>query len=269
MDIHKPKPWHGVREFLKEYVIIVVGVLTALGAEQGVEWLHWRHQIELAHEALAFDMKRIMGWAGLQDALSPCFGARLDEIDKALDAAQATGRLPPLGKLPDHGRGSWVMRSWSMLTYGQILPHLPTSEQISLSALNVQVEVEHQNDQEFVNGWRTLSAIAGTGRPMDGAEITRLKEVVLNMRAKAASLRQGAIRSETFVIQSGVISRRVLEAAWRQGVENAKLNRPVCSPLPAFNAGDRDRSSVFLAQPMTAPGAAQMDDTGIRDEKLK
>lgn len=32
MDIHKPKPWHGVREFLKEYLIIVVGVLTALAA---------------------------------------------------------------------------------------------------------------------------------------------------------------------------------------------------------------------------------------------
>ena len=43
MDIHKPKPWHGWREFLKEYVIIVVGVLTALAAEQAVEWLHWRH----------------------------------------------------------------------------------------------------------------------------------------------------------------------------------------------------------------------------------
>ncbi|MDB5442210.1 MAG: hypothetical protein JWP73_586, partial [Phenylobacterium sp.] len=33
MDIHKPKPWHGLREFLKEYAIIVVGVLTALAAE--------------------------------------------------------------------------------------------------------------------------------------------------------------------------------------------------------------------------------------------
>ena len=42
MDIHKPKPWHGLREFLKEYLIIVVGVLTALAAEAGVEWLHWR-----------------------------------------------------------------------------------------------------------------------------------------------------------------------------------------------------------------------------------
>ena len=30
MDIHKPKPWHGVREFLKEYLIIVVGAQTAL-----------------------------------------------------------------------------------------------------------------------------------------------------------------------------------------------------------------------------------------------
>jgi len=37
MDIHKPKPWHGVREFLKEYLIIVVGVLTALAAESAVE----------------------------------------------------------------------------------------------------------------------------------------------------------------------------------------------------------------------------------------
>ena len=40
MDIHKPEPWHTVREFLKEYVIIVVGVLTALGAEQAVEAVH-------------------------------------------------------------------------------------------------------------------------------------------------------------------------------------------------------------------------------------
>jgi hypothetical protein len=35
MDIHKPKPWHGLREFLKEYLIIVVGVMTALAGECG------------------------------------------------------------------------------------------------------------------------------------------------------------------------------------------------------------------------------------------
>ena len=48
MDIHKPKPWHGLREFLKEYLIIVVGVLTALGLEQVADMLHWRHKIDEA-----------------------------------------------------------------------------------------------------------------------------------------------------------------------------------------------------------------------------
>jgi hypothetical protein len=52
VEIHKPKPWHGFREFLKEYLIIVVGVLTALAFEQGVEWLHWRNQIAETEAAL-------------------------------------------------------------------------------------------------------------------------------------------------------------------------------------------------------------------------
>ena len=52
MDIHKPKPWHSVREFLKEYAIVVVGVLTALGAEQAVEQLHWAHEVRSARAAL-------------------------------------------------------------------------------------------------------------------------------------------------------------------------------------------------------------------------
>lgn len=37
MHIHLPKALHGWRDFLKEVGIIVLGVLIALGAEQGVE----------------------------------------------------------------------------------------------------------------------------------------------------------------------------------------------------------------------------------------
>ena len=40
MEVHKPKPIRNWREFLKEYAIIVIGVLTALAAEQAVETLH-------------------------------------------------------------------------------------------------------------------------------------------------------------------------------------------------------------------------------------
>ena len=37
MEVHKPKPWRGAREFAKEIGTILIGVLLALGAEQGVE----------------------------------------------------------------------------------------------------------------------------------------------------------------------------------------------------------------------------------------
>jgi hypothetical protein len=40
MDNHNPKPWHGVREFLKEYAIIVIVVPTALGADAMVQRVH-------------------------------------------------------------------------------------------------------------------------------------------------------------------------------------------------------------------------------------
>ncbi len=52
MDIHKPKPWHGPREFAKEYAIIVIGVLTALAAEQTVEWLHRHAELAETREAI-------------------------------------------------------------------------------------------------------------------------------------------------------------------------------------------------------------------------
>ena len=40
------------RKFLKEYVIILVGALTALAAESGVEWLDWRRAVVEARAAL-------------------------------------------------------------------------------------------------------------------------------------------------------------------------------------------------------------------------
>jgi hypothetical protein len=45
MDVHRPKPWRGWRELLKEVGTIVIGVLIAIGAEQTAEALHHRAQV--------------------------------------------------------------------------------------------------------------------------------------------------------------------------------------------------------------------------------
>jgi hypothetical protein len=91
MDIHKPKPWHGVREFLKEYVIIVVGVLTALGAEQVAEALHGRHVVHEAEAAMRSELvDDDLPQAYVRMAVTPCMVRDLDALKSAVDA-----RMPP------------------------------------------------------------------------------------------------------------------------------------------------------------------------------
>jgi hypothetical protein len=81
MDIHKPKPWRGVREFLKEYLIIVVGVLTALAAEQAVEW--GREQSDLREARAALHEEVVRDATGLRIAAQEdhCFLGVMDRYE--------------------------------------------------------------------------------------------------------------------------------------------------------------------------------------------
>ena len=81
MDIHKPKPWHGLREFLKEYMINVVGVLTALAAEQSVEWLHWQERVEEGRQALKQEVMAQDRSFVYRIAVHPCVESRLTEME--------------------------------------------------------------------------------------------------------------------------------------------------------------------------------------------
>ncbi len=272
MDLHKPKPWHGLREFLKEYVIIVVGVLTALGAEQGAEWLHWQHQVEVARQSLTFDMTRTLAWDGAQQAVTPCVGARLDEIEKLLEQAQTTGRLPDVGHIPRLGRASWVLRSWSALTYGQVLGHMSNREQISLSGLALAVEGANKSAVQLSEQWETLRAMGGPARQISREEVAALRRAVYDAREQANGLRVSAERIETFALQTELLPRAQLEAARTDGIQaigRMVMSGPLCKPIPRDFTPGGDENSATLAAPIRSFGGGDMDVMGLRNEALK
>ena len=88
MDVHKPKPWHGLREFLKEYVIIVVGVLTALGAEQAVQTLHENRIADEARESIRAEVRENLFWLERRANHQPCVRQQYTEIGQVLDRAR-------------------------------------------------------------------------------------------------------------------------------------------------------------------------------------
>jgi hypothetical protein len=134
MDIHKPKPWHGSREFLKEYLIIVVGVLTALGAEQSVEWLHWRHEVAETREALKQELVSNATRIRFSQIEDRCVFAALDRMDAAalLDDGDNPTRF--LRHTSPH-LVNFVSSVWEISKSGQAVAHLPTPERLAYARL--------------------------------------------------------------------------------------------------------------------------------------
>lgn len=95
MEIHKPKPWHGAREFLKEYLIIVIGVLTALGAEQAAEAAHWSYSVREAKASIHSELVLATVFADERLARKACSDAYLDTLSAAVAASPATWEPRP------------------------------------------------------------------------------------------------------------------------------------------------------------------------------
>lgn len=188
MDIHKPKPWHGIREFLKEYIIIVVGVLTALGAEQGVEWLHWRHEVAVADAALRVELhfnganafRYIVSW--------PCERKRLDEL--SADLRRTTGlwrgqsfvwegrRLAFIAP----GRG-WPRASWEEYKANGAVQHMSEARRRLFGGAYVHVDSAIDWNSDLSHSIADL-AILADDLPL--TDVTRDRELAAVERARFA-----------------------------------------------------------------------------------
>ncbi len=94
MDIHKPKPWHGWREFLKELGTIILGIVIALSLEAAVEALRERGQAAEARRNIRQELAENLGKMQLRAEALPCEIRRLDEAQDLLDRAGRGERLP-------------------------------------------------------------------------------------------------------------------------------------------------------------------------------
>jgi hypothetical protein len=136
MDIHKPKPWHGVHELLKEIGIIVIGVLIALGAEQSVEWLHWRERATHAETAMRQDVNDVLDGMMERIEIQPCLDRRLVAMrDRLIASGPQWAPMspfitsgPPAGSTYAtyaHPMHTWPTASWLNAVASTAATHLP------------------------------------------------------------------------------------------------------------------------------------------------
>lgn len=133
MHVHLPKPLHGWRAFLGEVGIIVLGVLIALGFEQFVSALQWRHDTEAARRSLHEDVADNLEEASARQFQQRCVDHRLDEL-AILFRQHSSGQ-------PIHIRGvigrplfyTGSRATWQIALSSQALAHMPLPEKLRFS----------------------------------------------------------------------------------------------------------------------------------------
>jgi hypothetical protein len=100
LEIHKPKPVQGWREFLTEIGIIVIGVLVALSAEQVVENIRMGQEVRSFRETINHEIGLNLFVYDVRARQFPCEGRRIAALQTWLGEARSGARVPALIPAP-------------------------------------------------------------------------------------------------------------------------------------------------------------------------
>jgi hypothetical protein len=170
MDVHKPKLLHNWRELLKEWGIIVLGVLTALFAEQAVQSFEWHQKVDAAIADMDNELTRGNGpQAYARLAMHDCVAARLDDMRNAVER----GDRAQSRKLID---SFWLpKRTWDSLaresaTASDIASHMPHDRMFQYRiAYEMVPDLQRLADKELAD-LGNLRALAATGGAIETPE---------------------------------------------------------------------------------------------------
>ncbi|HXU99668.1 MAG TPA: hypothetical protein VG166_04145 [Caulobacteraceae bacterium] len=249
MHIHKPRSFHGLAEFVKEYGIIVLGVLTALALEQLVETFHWRHEVAETRKRLSVELATVMAQARQRAANSVCVERRLDELAGVVDEAARSGRLPPLGEPKTPMMFIWGSGVWQSAAGGQTAAHLGPGELMGYSdAYKFLARVDEANQAEW-KVWTTLYGLAGPGRPFDTQDAATFRQAIGQARYFDSYIGGMGVRARQSLDAYGIgfDTRRYRQVLTRR-IQDLPICKPIAGPPPADYGAAPGRTFVADAR---------------------
>ena len=154
MEFHKPKPIHNWREFLKEYAIIVLGVATALAAEQAVEAVHNLERAAQARTSIRAEIADNIALINRRTDTEGCVSRRLNEVESLIRTPAAGSQAPVwIGHPPN-----WLMTrdQYTAAAQSGAVSLLSNLEQVSYSLIYSATEDYSQAEKSEQAAWADL-----------------------------------------------------------------------------------------------------------------
>jgi hypothetical protein len=212
MDVHKPKRWHGWREFAKEVGTIVLGVLIAIGLEQTVEALHHRDQVsdmtrKLRQESIenrrviAYDLRVCRAQIAAADR-------DIDVLSRAIrDRGLSRVALAPLALETLYRPAD---AAWITIRDSALLPIMPKLAIDNGWKIEVTNEAMVLHDQAAGQAGRRLQAALAVGvqRPLDDAHADDILLKLNEFRIEEAAVCEMAGYLDS-AIETNLAGRRI------------------------------------------------------------
>jgi hypothetical protein len=194
MDIHKPKRWQGLRGFLKEYVIIVVGVLTALGAGQVASDAHDRTIAGEARESVRAEVRENLWWIERRASRQPCVRQRLAEIGDVLGRARHGQPYPTPQQIGRAGHAKLTSLRWEANAQAGRASLFTPQEQRYLGNMYYTTDQFRRAQDVEEEVWSKMQAIDGLDR-LTPAEIDQFSVLLAQARYESWLVEQSVLRA--------------------------------------------------------------------------
>src|SRR6476646_1034800 len=236
MEMHKPKLVANWRELLKEWGVIVLGVLTALLAEQAAESIQWHHKVNAA----VADMNNELGTADGPEAYTrlaahDCIATRLDAIRAAIES----GDRAQSGKLID---SFWLpKRTWDSLareaaTASDVASHMPHQRMLEYRiAYNMVPDMQRLADKELAD-LANLRALPSSGGPIEAPEKRPEIEAIEALRIDNDAIGREAMFT---LVRLKLMDLRIDRFSVARDFVAARTHFGSCMTTPRLPAADR------------------------------
>jgi type II secretory pathway pseudopilin PulG len=188
MHIHLGKWLHGWREFLKEYAIVVLGVLTALALDQLVDAAHERRIAREARAAINQELQDDLDRAAYLARQQSCIMKRLDEVQALVAGWQDDSAFSPglhIGFPGDVGQND--QRWQANLTSDRFSQQTP-AEQADQAGLYTLVHVIDKVGNSEIESWSRLRALELGSQALSMGSKPMIVEALVSARNQAEAL---------------------------------------------------------------------------------
>lgn len=189
LRLKPPNGWHAVAW---ELLIVTLGVLIALGAQQLVEAANWRREVAGFRDSVRGEIELNLGSYPYRAKQKQCIKNRLDELQRWLDGWRAGRPLQLTG--PIGVPASRVIRTsvWASRDPGTFA-HMPRAEKEEYAFLYDEFSNNEVHRLDERNAWFEIAGFNGANM-LDHQDQMRLQALIVRARLRDQRIDSNAER---------------------------------------------------------------------------